>query len=129
MEGIEKLRTEVLEMNNGGVTLIFNYLESRKDLYEKFNNNEKSIRQMYEYICSQAEKQKVGKVAMLADNVVFLLAVNYFLKSNKELCLVKETKIDNSLIKTNKTVDTIQKHPVEKENENEQISIFQEVKP
>ena len=125
MEGIEKLRAEVLEINNSNITALFNYLENRKDLYNTFNNNEKSTKQMYEYICNQAEKQKIGKVAMIADNVVLLWAVNYFLKSNKELGLIKETKKEKTPIEIDKkeiNVDTIKK-----ENENEQISIFQEV--
>ena len=125
MEGIEKLRAEVLEINNSNITTIFNYLENRKDLYNTFNNNEKSTKQMYEYICNQAEKQKIGKVAMIADNVVLLWAVNYFLKSNKELGLIKETKKEKTPIEIDKkeiNVDTIKK-----ENENEQMSIFQEV--
>ena len=125
MEGIEKLRAEVLEINNSNITAIFNYLENRKDLYNTFNNNEKSTKQMYEYICNQAEKQKIGKVAMIADNVVLLWAVNYFLKSNKELGLIKETKKEKTPIEIDKkeiNVDTIKK-----ENENEQMSIFQEV--
>ena len=127
MEGIEKLRAEVLEMNNNNITAIFNYLENRKDLYNTFNNNEKSTKQMYEYICNQAEKQKIGTVAMIADNVVLLWAVNYFLKSNKELGLIKETKKEKTPTEIEKKEKEIKVDTVKKENENEQISIFQEV--
>ena len=41
MEGLEKLETEVLKMNNYNVTAIFNYLKTRKDLYDKLSNKEK----------------------------------------------------------------------------------------
>ena len=80
---------------------------------------------MYEYTCNQAEKQKVGKVAMISDNVVFLWAVNYFLKSNKELGLIKETKKEKTSIEIDKKEIKIDN--IKKEDENEQMSIFQEV--
>ena len=50
MNGLERLEAEVLEMNNNSVSAVFNYLKTRKDLYEKFDNEEKSIAEMYEYI-------------------------------------------------------------------------------
>ena len=38
MEGIEKLRMEVIEMNDRNVSAILDYLEKRKDLYDKCMN-------------------------------------------------------------------------------------------
>ena len=52
MEEIERLENEVIEMNDYNVLTIFNYLKSRNDLYEKFNNKEKSIKEMYRFICT-----------------------------------------------------------------------------
>ena len=54
MEGLERLQAEVLEMNNYNISAIFDYLKTRNDLHEKFNNEEKSIKQMYKYICDKA---------------------------------------------------------------------------
>ena len=87
MKGLERLENEVLEMNNSNISAIFDYLKTRADLYEKFNNEEKSIRQMYEFIYEKARKQKVDNVAMISDRVVYLWAVTYFIKSNDELGL------------------------------------------
>lgn len=92
MEGLERLENEVLEMNNCNISAIFDYLKTRTDLYEKFNNKEKSIHQMYEFIYEKARKQKVDNVAMISDRVVYLWAVTYFLKSNDELEL-KEKRV------------------------------------
>ena len=91
MEGLERLENEVLEMNNNNISAIFEYLKTRKELYQYFNNEEKHIEQMYEYMCSKAEKQKIGKVAMISDQMVYLWAVSYFTKSNEELG-IKENK-------------------------------------
>ena len=61
MEGIERLETEVLEMNDSSVSAVFNYLKTRKDLYEKFNNKEKTIKEMWNYICDKARKMSKNK--------------------------------------------------------------------
>ena len=59
MEGLERLETEVLEMNNNNISAIFEYLKTRKELYMYFNNEEKHISDMYEFMCNKAEKQKM----------------------------------------------------------------------
>lgn len=92
MEGIEKLEKELQEMDDYNVTAIFDYLKTREDLYEYFKNEEKSLKQMYEYICDKARLQMKNNVAMIDNNVVYLWAVNYYLKSNEELGL-KEKKV------------------------------------
>ena len=91
MEGIERLETEVLEMNDSSVSAVFNYLKTRKDLYEKFNNKEKTIKEMWNYICDKVRKMSKNNVAVVQDNLVFIWAVNYFTKSNEELG-IKEKK-------------------------------------
>lgn len=126
MEGLEKLETEVLKMNNYNVTAIFNYLKTRKDLYDKLSNKEKSIMQMYQYIYKKAEKQKIDKVAMISDKVVYLWAITYFSKSNDELG-IKEKKVmpptPAEVLETEKKKKTLK----EEKTKNEQITIFQEV--
>lgn len=131
MEGLERLESEVLEMNNCNISAIFDYLKTREDLYEKFNNDEKSIHQMYEFIYEKARKQKVDNVAMISDRVVYLWAVTYFLKSNNELGL-KEKRVmpptPTEVIKENeKKTKKEEKKTEEKKLEDNQITLFQEV--
>lgn len=131
MKGLERLENEVLEMNNSNISAIFDYLKTRADLYEKFNNEEKSIRQMYEFIYEKARKQKVDNVAMISDRVVYLWAVTYFIKSNDELGL-KEKRVmpptPAEVIKENeKKTKKEETKPEEKKLENSQITLFQEV--
>lgn len=129
MEGLEKLEAEVLEMNNCNISIIFDYIKTRTDLYEKFNNKEKSIHQMYEFIYEKSKKQKIDNVAIINDKVVYLWAVTYFLKSNDELGIKeksshsptanKETETDNKKNSTQNLEET--------KVENNQITLFQEV--
>ena len=128
MEGLKRLDTEVLELNDYNVSAIFNYLKKREDLIDKFDNEEKSLKEMYKYICDQARKKAVNNVAMIDDRIVYLWAVTYFTKSNEELGLKKE----NVKIKKEDTTKKVEdKQVVEKKEdkkEDNQISMFQEVK-
>lgn len=131
MEGLERLENEVLEMNNSNITVIFDYLKTRTDLYDKFNNKEKSIHQMYKFIYEKARKQKVDNVAMISYRVVYLWAVTYFLKSNDELGL-KEKRVmpptPDEVIKDNeKKTKKEETKPEERKLEDNQITLFQEV--
>lgn len=135
MENIERLETEALEMNDSSVSAVFNYLKKRKDLYEKFNNKEKSLKQMWDYICDKARKMSKNNVAVVQDNLVFIWAVNYFYKSNKELG-IKEKKnkkvmppsADEVIEKINKKnfEEQQKKENEQKKDENDQISLFKE---
>ena len=131
MEGIERLENEVLEMNNCYISAIFDYLKTRADLYEKFNNEEKSIHQMYEFIYEKSGKQKIDNVAMISDKVVYLWAVTYFLKSNDELGLKEKRVMPPTPAEVIKEIDKNtkkeEKKSEEKKIENNQITLFQEV--
>lgn len=133
MEGLERLETEVLEMNNNNISAIFEYLKTRKELYDYFNNEEKHISDMYEFMCDKAEKQKIGKVAMISDRMVYLWAVTYFTKSNEELGINKNKKVmppsADEVIKNieKKKSKAEEQTPVEDKPKDAQITLFQEV--
>ena len=134
MEGLERLENEVLEMNNNNITAIFEYLKTRKELYQYFNNEEKHIEQMYEYMCDKASKQKIGNVAMISDQMVYLWAVSYFTKSNDDLGIKENKKVmppsAEEVIKNieKKKAKNKENTTVEEEKPKEaQITLFQEV--
>ena len=127
MEGIEKLEVEVTDMNNSSISVIWDYLKTRTDLYEKFNNEEKSIKQMYEFIYEKAKKQKNGNVAVIMDNVVFLWAVSYFSKSNEELGLNEKKVMPPKPAETIKKIEEKKIENIVEEKKDEQINLFQEV--
>lgn len=132
MEGLERLETEVLEMNNSYILAIFEYLKTRTDLYEYFNNKEKSIKQMYKFIYEKSRKQKIDNVAMISDRMVYLWAVTYFTKTNEELDLNEKKVIPPS---SNEVIKNMEKKKSKKEKKSSevnqiadnQITLFQEV--
>ena len=133
MEGLERLEAEVLEMNNNNISAIFEYLKTRNELYESFNNEEKSIKQMYKFIYDKAAKQKIDNVAMISDRMVYLWAVTYFSKSNEELGLKEEPKVmppsADEVIKNieKKKSKKEEKAPEDNKQKENQITLFTEV--
>ena len=71
MEGKERLEQETIEMNNYNVVLIFNYIKDKDELQEKFDNEEKTIKGMYEFICGKAKTLAQNGVAAVNDKVVY----------------------------------------------------------
>lgn len=127
MEGIERLETEALEMNDYNVMKIFQYLKTRKDLYEKFNNEEKHIEKMYNFICNKANKLSKNYVAMVDDKVVYLWAVNYFIKNNEELGIKDKQLMPPTSAEIIKKDDEKKDKKEETKLEDNQITLFQEV--
>ena len=127
MEGIERLEKETLELDNYSITKIFNYLKTRTDLYEKFNNEEKSMDQMYDYIYDKAKKHEHKRMAMIDDPVVYLWAVNYFIKSNEELGIKAEKTEKKVTPSEDEDIKESDNDSTEKEDKDNQISLFKEV--
>lgn len=132
MEGLERLETEVLEMNNSYILAIFEYLKTRTDLYEYFNNKEKSIKQMYKFIYEKSRKQKIDNVAMISDRMVYLWAVTYFTKTNEELDLNEKKVIPPSSNEVIKNMEKKKSKKGKKSSEvnqiaDNQMTLFQEV--
>lgn len=127
MEGIERLEAEVLEMNNKNISAIFEYLKTREDLYENFNNTEKNIHQMYKFIYERARGLKQDNVAMVSDKLVYLWAVTYFNTSNEKLGLSSNFTYVSKSSKSNTETKKEEKKQEEKKKDDDQITLFQEV--
>ena len=128
MEGKERLEQETIEMNNYNVVLIFNYIKDKDELQEKFDNEEKTIKGMYEFICNKARTVSQNNVAMVQDNIVYLWAMAYFNKTNEELGINK--KVSTPKKETKKTEvkkEELQEEKKEEKKDN-QVSLFEEVK-
>ena len=127
MEGIKRLEQEVIEMNNFNVYAIFNHIKCLPELQDKFNNKEKTIKGMYEYVYGRAKTVKQDNVAMVNDRIVYSWASNYFKHSNKDLG-IKEKKISPPSVKEleNKTLQE-EKEQKKDEEKDTQISMFEEV--
>lgn len=128
MEGLKRLEQEVMEMNNFNVYTIFNQIKDLPELQDKFDNKEKTIKGMYEYVYEKARTVKQGNVAMVNDRIVCLWAANYFKHSNEELG-IKEKKVSPPPVKKaeNETQQEEKEQKKKEEEQNAQISIFSEV--
>lgn len=106
--GLERIKKLSAEVKDKAVLKIINYLLSRKDMNEKYLNEEKSLTQMIEFIKAKAKEKATNGVAMIEDDEVYSWAIHYFDESNKDLKIsrtkedveVKEEK--KSTVKKNK---------------------------
>lgn len=86
LERIEKLSAKVKDK---AVLKIIDYLLSRKDMNEKYLNEEKTLTQMIEFIKAKAKEKATNGVAMIEDDEVYSWAIHYFDESNKDLKISK----------------------------------------
>lgn len=106
--GLERIKKLSAKVKDKAVLKIIDYLLSRKDMNEKYLNEEKSLTQMIEFIKSKAREKTTNGVAMIEDDEVYSWAIHYFDESNKDLKIskikedveVKEEK--KSTVKKNK---------------------------
>lgn len=91
--GLERIKKLSAEVKDKAVLKIIDYLLSRKDMNEKYLNEEKSLTQMIEFIKAKAKEKATNGVAMIEDDEVYSWAIHYFDESNKDLKISK-TKSD-----------------------------------
>lgn len=92
MEGIERIKILASEIKDEALLEIVNYLISREDMNDKYLNEEKSLRQMIDFIMNEAKKKSKNNRAIVKDEVVFGWAIHYWDESNEELKLGKATE-------------------------------------
>ena len=116
MLGIERIKILGSEVKDKALLKVIEYLVSREDMNEKYLNEEKSLKQMVEYIKSKAKKYAVNGMAILEDEVVYGWAIHYFDETNEKLGLKVETKnIVKPLEKSIKEAEEMEKGEVSKE--------------
>ena len=116
MLGIERIKILGSEVKDKALLKVIEYLVSRADMNEKYLNEEKSLKQMVEYIKSEAKKQAVNGMAMIEDEEVYGWAIHYFDETNEKLGLKVETKnIVKPLEKSIKEAEEMEKGEVSKE--------------
>ena len=116
MLGIERIKILGSEVKDKALLKVIEYLVSREDMNEKYLNEEKSLKQMVEYIKSEAKKQAVNGMAMIEDEEVYGWAIHYFDETNEKLGVKVETKnIVKPLEKSIKEAEEMEKGEVSKE--------------
>ena len=105
MTGIERLKKLVEGQEDKALLKIITYLTSREDLDVFYLNEEKSLKQMVDYIKDLAKKQAKNGYCYVDDEEVYKWAVTYFSKSNEELNIKKTSiPIPNTKKEENKQV-------------------------
>lgn len=93
-KAIQKIQSQ--SMGNPVLLAIGDYLISfmkKEPLFsQKVNNDKKSMKEMLDYVMSEAKKQAVNGAACLSDEVVYGLAVHYFDESD-----IKFTKVNGAV--------------------------------
>ena len=113
MNGIERIKVLASEVKDKALLKIVEYLTSREDMSDKYLNEEKSLKQMIEFIKGQAQKQAHSGMAIVEDDVVYGWAIHYFDEPNSKLELstkmAKEKTVENTLNKSSKETKTVKK--------------------
>lgn len=125
MTGIERLRILSEGTKNQALIKVIDYLETRKDMYEKYLNEEKTPEQMWQYITKKAKEQSINNCAVIDDRVVYVWAISYFLAANESLNLnTTDTSKEASKKEAKKTkTKKFEKQPLEQETPNNVIDI------
>lgn len=91
MNGVERLKILSEEIKDKALLKIVDYLLSRTDMDEKYLNETKTLKQMVDYIKTEAKKQAKNGIAMIEDEVVYGWAIHYFDEPNEVI------KIDSNV--------------------------------
>ena len=95
MSGIERIKVLASEVKDEAVLEIVRYLISRTDMNDKYLNEEKSLKQMIDFILKEAKKKSENNMAMIKDDVVFGWAIHYWDEDNKDLDLSSNDNVKN----------------------------------
>lgn len=90
MDGLERIKVLSSEVKDKAVLKIVDYLLTRSDMNEKYLNEDKTLKQMIDFIKLEAKKEETDGVAMIEDEVVFGWAIHYFDEPNEKLNLKDE---------------------------------------
>lgn len=104
MPGIDRIKQLSSDIEDKALLKIINYLISRDDMDDKYLNEEKSLKQMIEYIKNRAQEKAHNGMAIIEDEEVYGWAIHYFDESNESLNLdaVSEKKENTECEKKNK---------------------------
>ena len=89
-----KENTDISAEDKKGILKIAEYLLTRNDMDEKYNNPEKTLSEMWKFIKDKAREKAINGVAIFDDEEVYSIAIHYFDESNEALKISpKPTKV------------------------------------
>ena len=118
-DGINRIKELAKGQKDKALLKVVEYLISRTDMNDKYLNPQKDLKNMCEFIKSEAQKQAVNGMAMIEDSEVYGWAIHYFDESNEDLKILPTVeKADiSSKVKIEKRIEKV-------DNTLNQLSLF-----
>ena len=129
MNGIERLQEAVKNQEDAALRQTVDYLISRKDMEQRYLNEEKNLKGMVDFIREKSKKHLKNGWTYITNEVVFAWAIMYFSLPN-ELLKIKENKEihkkTNKEVKEKNNVIPIEKGKkvIEEKKKVDQLSLF-----
>ena len=129
MNGIERLQEAVKGQEDAALRQPVDYLISRKDMEQRYLNEEKNLKGMVDFIREKSKKHLKNGWTYITNEVVFAWAIMYFSLPN-ELLKIKENKEiqkkPNKEVKEKNNVIPIEKGKkvIEEKKKVDQLSLF-----
>lgn len=117
---VEEIKTDtnISAEDKKGILKVAEYLLTRNDMDEKYNNPEKSLLEMWKFIKEEAKEKAINGVAVMDDEEVYSMAIHYFDESNEKL------KMKSKNTKTSKKASA---RELDDTKENEEIKQQEEI--
>lgn len=126
MKGIERIKVLASEIKDEALLQIVNYLLTRVDMNDKYLNEEKSLKQMVEFIRKCAKEKSKGQGwVMIKDEDVYNYAIHYFDESNESLGLPSK-KEDKNIATVAENIEDKEQNKTELQEKEVEITAPQE---
>lgn len=126
MKGIERIKVLASEIKDEALLQIVNYLLTRVDMNDKYLNEEKSLKQMVEFIRKCAKEKSKGQGwVMIKDEDVYNYAIHYFDESNESLGLPSK-KEDKNIATVAENIEDKEQNKTELQEKEVEITVPQE---
>lgn len=126
MKGIERIKVLASEIKDEALLQIVNYLLTRVDMNDKYLNEEKSLKQMVEFIRKCAKEKSKGQGwVMIKDEDVYNYAIHYFDESNESLGLPSK-KEDKNIATVVENIEDKEQNKTELQEKEVEVAIPKE---
>ena len=122
-ERLKQLITEIKENTNisaedkKGILKVAEYLLTRNEMDEKYNNPEKSLLEMWKFIKDEAKEKAINGVAVMDDEEVYSIAIHYFDESNEKLKIKSKTTKATKKARATESDDTPKNEELKQQGE------------
>lgn len=77
-DGLLRIKSMAKGQNDLSLLKVIKYLLTRNDMNDKYLNCNKNLKDMCDYIRSQAKAEAANGIAMIEEDIIYSWAINYF---------------------------------------------------